>query len=99
MLTLEEIAKAVGMNPAYLSHVFHRETGIKLFEYIQERRMEKAKELIGRTNAKMIEVCQRVGYENQRYFCQVFKRYTGMTALEYRNQKKKQKSPNDFESI
>jgi two-component system, response regulator YesN len=65
---LDEIAVNFHKSPAYLSSLFSKNTGVTLFEYIINMRMEKAKELLRTTNKKISDICQQVGYENQRYF-------------------------------
>ena len=74
------------MHPAYLSHTFHKATGVTLFDYITNERIQKAKQLLKTTHLKIFEVAQESGYQDQRYFCQVFKKKTGTTAAEYRSQ-------------
>ena len=81
---LEEIAEKFHISPAYLSSLFSKNMGVTLFEYIINMRMEKAKELLRSTNNKISDICQQVGYENQRYFNQVFKKNIGTTPGNYR---------------
>jgi two-component system, response regulator YesN len=81
---LDEIAGNFHISPAYLSSLFSKNTGVTLFEYIITMRMEKAKELLRTTNNKISDICQQVGYENQRYFNQVFKKNIGTTPGNYR---------------
>ena len=85
-ITLKAVAASVNMHPAYLSHAFHKATGVTLFDYITNERIQKAKLLLKTTHLKIFEVAQECGYQDQRYFCQVFKKKTGTTAAEYRSQ-------------
>ncbi|MGG1398053.1 response regulator [Bacillus salipaludis] len=82
---LDVIAQKFHISPAYLSSIFSKKTGVTLFEYIINMRMEKAKELLRTTNNKISDICQQVGYENQRYFNQVFKKHIGTTPGSYRS--------------
>jgi two-component system, response regulator YesN len=81
---LDELAGKFHISPAYLSSLFSKNMGVTLFEYIINMRMEKAKELLRTTNNKISDICQQVGYENQRYFNQVFKKNIGTTPGNYR---------------
>ncbi|MBD1381531.1 response regulator [Metabacillus arenae] len=81
---LDEIANLFHISPPYLSSLFSKKTKMTIFEYITEIRITKAKELLRTTNYKIIEICDQVGYENQRYFNQVFKKQVGTTPSEYR---------------
>lgn len=87
-ITLTDLAGYVNMNASYVSHIFKKETGANLFDFIVEHKMEQAMKLLENDTLLIGEVARRVGYEDQRYFCQVFKKRTGMTAMEYRNQPK-----------
>lgn len=90
-LNREAIAEHVYLNPAYLSRLFRKETGLSLTDYIVERRMEKVKDELATTNVKISEIAVSVGYTNFSHFSKLFKRMTGMTPQEYR--KKYQKYP------
>ncbi|MNI97270.1 Arabinose operon regulatory protein [compost metagenome] len=47
-------------------------------------RIEKAKELLETTELKVLEIGDRVGFENTKHFNRVFKEMQGVTPLEYR---------------
>jgi len=83
-LNRERIAGYVYLNPAYLSRLFRKETGMSLTDYIVERRMEKVKEALAKTNVKISDIALSVGYANFSHFSKQFKRSTGLTPQEYR---------------
>jgi len=83
-LNRERIAGHVYLNPAYLSRLFRKETGMSLTDYIVDRRMEKAKEALAKTNVKISDIALSVGYANFSHFSKQFKRSTGLTPQEYR---------------
>jgi len=83
-LNREQIAGHVYLNPAYLSRLFRKETGMSLTDYIVERRMEKVKEALSKTNVKISDIALSVGYANFSHFSKQFKRSTGLTPQEYR---------------
>lgn len=85
-VTLNDAAEAVHLNAAYLSFVFHKETGITFSEYLTSCRINQAKELLTRTNDRIQDIAVRTGYNDKRYFGKTFKRITGMTPQEYRKQ-------------
>jgi two-component system response regulator YesN len=85
-LVLSDFAKKYHMNPDYLSRLFKKETGKNFSDLVMECRIEKAKELLERTNYKYFEISCLVGYEDYRYFSQVFKKSVGMTPGEYKHQ-------------
>ena len=83
-ITLEEIAAKLNVTPEYLGTQFRREVGVNFSSYIRSCRMDRAKELLCRTQLKLYEISEKVGYTNPKYFSQVFKEYTGFLPAEYR---------------
>jgi two-component system, response regulator YesN len=61
------------------------ETGKTITEYITMIRMEEAKTLLKSTNLKILEVAEKVGYENSHYFSTIFKKNTGIHPQKYRS--------------
>lgn len=83
-LSLGEISELVHLNPNYFCEVFKREVGVTFKEYLTNRRMEKAKELLKNPAFKLNEVAALTGYSDARHFGKSFKRLTGVTPKEYR---------------
>lgn len=83
-LTLDGMADHVGLNREYLSRLFSKETGIGLFQYINEVRMKRAGELI-RSNRQVYikEVAATVGFDDPYFFSRKFKEFYGKTPSEY----------------
>lgn len=73
------------MNVDYLSRKFHQETGYKFSAYLNELRIQKAKQLLNQNpNSKIQEIADQIGYgNNPQYLSQIFKKYTGMTIGQY----------------
>lgn len=86
-LSREQLAALVYLNPSYLSRLFKKETGQGLGDYITERRMEKACQLLARTKLPVGTIALHLGYVNMPYFSRVFKKFTGMTPGDYRSSK------------
>ncbi|PLS09629.1 response regulator [Neobacillus cucumis] len=82
-ISLQELAAIGGVAPSYLSRLFTKELGINYTDYLNQIRMEKAKELLAIPHIKVLEVASKVGFNNPHYFTRVFKKFTGMTAQEY----------------
>lgn len=83
-LSLARLANVIHFNPSYLSRLFKQESGINLSEYIDEARIEKAKELLKQDEIKIAEVGVRIGYETPHSFTRFFKKSIGFTPMEYR---------------
>ncbi len=84
-LSLELMAEMFHISPNYFSSLFRLSVGQSFMEYIIERRIEKAKKLLGQKDARSFEIAEKVGYDNPYYFCRIFKKYTGLTPSEYRD--------------
>jgi len=72
-IKLIDISKAIYLSPYYLSHIFKRETGATLMEYLAKVRIEEAKYLLENTQWNTTRIAFQVGYSDQSYFCKVFK--------------------------
>lgn len=83
-LSITKIAEEVYLTPNYISLLFKKETGETITDYITCIRMDKAKELLLATDLKVMEISERVGYENPHYFSTVFKKTTGVHPLKFR---------------
>jgi len=83
-LSLNRLGQAVYLNPAYLSRLYKQLTGVGLSDYVTDRRIRKAKELLRSTDRKIQEITVAVGLESPSYFARLFKRLTGKSPQEYR---------------
>ena len=83
-IRMAEIAALFHYNPRYLGRLFKQETGVTLREFINQKRIEAAKERLRATTRSVIEIAGEVGFENVTYFNRVFKQAVGMTPTQYR---------------
>ncbi|GGD51630.1 response regulator [Paenibacillus nasutitermitis] len=84
-LSLTALSGLVHHSPTYLSRLYKKTTGVMLFEYITERRMDKAKSLLADDRLKIHEIASAVGYESAAHFTRAFKKIMGQTPQQYRN--------------
>ncbi len=82
--SLQDVADYVGLSKNHFSRVFHKTTGMKFWDYVTQLRIEKAKELLKKSNRSNYEICRAIGYESEFYFSKVFKRVVGVGAQQYR---------------
>lgn len=85
---IEDLAKLLGMNSQYFCRYFKKLLGKTPTEYINEVRIEKAKEMLLETNDKIIEIAISCGYDNIGYFIKRFKEQKHMSPTQYRKLKK-----------
>ncbi|TCL42470.1 helix-turn-helix domain-containing protein [Harryflintia acetispora] len=84
-LTLDEIAGSVYLSKSYLSSIFREESGYHLSHYINKVRVEKSKMMLLDGNARLIDIANLCGFEDQSYFTKVFKRFVGMSPKAFRD--------------
>jgi len=83
-ISLQQVAENVEMSPNYLSSLFKKEVQMNLIEYINQVRIEKAKEILLSSSLKTYEVAEKVGFTDESYFSRTFKKFTGIRPVEYR---------------
>ena len=83
-ISTEEIARAVGIEPARLARAFRVSTGKSIHRYLNERRVEEAKILLTKSEVSIAEVARRVGFDSEERFRINFRRRTGVTPATYR---------------
>ncbi|ADL04667.1 response regulator transcription factor [Lacrimispora saccharolytica] len=84
-ITLDNAAAAVNISSSYLSFIFKQETGINFSVYLTNYRIEMSKKLILKSNMKIYEIADQVGFGSPYYFSKVFKEIVGMTCKEFKN--------------
>lgn len=86
-INLEELANKFFMSREHISRLFKKQFNTNLFDYLTELRIEKAKELMHKTQYTVEEVALRVGFSNGNYFSKAFRRKTNLSPSEYRNRR------------
>ena len=83
-LSLTRLARELNVNSSYLSTLFKRETGNTVTDFITDRRIRHAKQLLKSSRLQIQTVSQHCGFEDVHYFSKVFKRLTGVSPKQYR---------------
>jgi Response regulator containing CheY-like receiver domain and AraC-type DNA-binding domain len=83
-LSVGSLAHALGCNADYLSHLFRTVRGERLTEYVDELRMQRAAELLTRTELSCKEVAWASGFANQSYFIRRFRARWGCSPVAYK---------------
>jgi signal transduction histidine kinase/AraC-like DNA-binding protein/ABC-type sugar transport system substrate-binding protein len=84
-LSLDEIAREVGISKKRLEKNFHQELGISPWEYLTRYRVKEAKGFLKTTNLNITEVAAKIGFEDPAYFSRIFRSQTGQSPTDYRN--------------
>lgn len=83
-LSIEEIAEMCFVSPVYFRRLFRKYAGMSPVAYRTKRKIERARELMERTDISVAELSDLLGYDNPSYFSRVFKRETGIAPSDYR---------------
>lgn len=78
-LDIREIAKQACVSPFYFQRIFTALCGISVGEYIRNRRLTRAGEELLTTEAKVIDIGAKYGYESPDSFARAFHRFHGLS--------------------
>ena len=78
-LDIEEIAGKAALSPFYYQRIFGALCGMTVGEYIRARRMSQAAQELARTNAKVIDIALKYGYDSPDSFTKAFLRFHGVS--------------------
>lgn len=83
-LTLKSIGSKFYMNPVYIGQLFKKTYGMYFKDYLLTVRIEAAKKLLRKTDSKVYEVAEKIGFNNSDYFVTQFEKIVGTTPSQYR---------------
>jgi AraC-like DNA-binding protein len=87
-ITLTDVSDYIGLTKEHTAHIFKRETGMTVTEYVNRRKMLIAKDMICSTLYPLQDIAERLGYEGYSYFSRTFKKEFGISPSKVkRNQK------------
>ena len=92
-ITLDEVAAHVCVSPYYFCKIFKQATGMTLTEYVNRRRVERAKRKLLVPHARVTEVAYDVGYQSLSQFNRSFLKYVGMSPTQFRERSTMQETP------
>ena len=84
VLSLDCIAKEIGVSKFHLSHEYKKYIGFPINEYIIRCRLSHAKELLRFTDKTVAEISEVCGFTNPSYFVRLFRTKEGITPRQYR---------------
>lgn len=89
-LTLELCASRIGYHPDYIRGVFRKEVGLNFSDYLSNFRLQLAKKLLVDTDLKILEIAERLRYNNSQNFIRYFRKQEGITPGQYREKNQRQ---------
>ncbi|GAA5417226.1 HTH-type transcriptional activator RhaR [Paraliobacillus ryukyuensis] len=91
-INLKVLANLFNYNSSYLGKKFKKHTGYYFHTYLDQVRIEQAKQLLQTKEYKVYEISERIGYSNMDYFYKKFKKYVGMSPKTYQKKYKLQEN-------
>lgn len=82
--SLEDLASHVGLSTSRIAHLFREQTGTTPLQFLEDKRMERARQLLEATSQTVEAVGRDVGYDDPFYFSKRFKAQAGVSPREYR---------------
>ncbi|WP_094550662.1 helix-turn-helix transcriptional regulator [Petroclostridium xylanilyticum] len=83
-INLQKLAELAGLSPNHFHKIFSETMGITPNNFITKLRLDKAKELLVKTNQPISEVALECGFENIPYFSFLFKKHLNISPGEFR---------------
>lgn len=84
-LSLNEIAKQLGISKSHFCRLFKKKTGANFSDYLTGVRINEAAKMLRATDLSVTEIALRCGYNDSAYFAMIFKKIKNTTPLKYRN--------------
>ena len=83
-LRLSQVAQQIHISTSHLSELFTKCTGTSFSNYVKQRRLERANQLLLCTQATIQDVALSCGFSTPAYFSTVFTKWSGMSPRQYR---------------
>ena len=84
-LSLDILANVADVSTFYLSKLFKEEKSENIVNFVTNKRLEKARQLLSETKFSIKEITAFTGYNDQNYFSRLFKNKFGISPSEFRN--------------
>ncbi|MBQ8984077.1 MAG: helix-turn-helix transcriptional regulator [Lachnospiraceae bacterium] len=83
-ITIGDLSEYAKVSQSYLSRQFPKEIGVSVSDYIREKKIEIAQDLLKNTDRSIIDIACQLSFSSQSHFIQTFKHYVGITPKKYR---------------
>ena len=83
-LTVSSLCSALHVSKNYLYNAFRSYFDTTINEYVHQRRLKKAEQLLVQTDLTVYYIAEAVGITNYAYFCRMFKKAHCVTPTQYR---------------
>lgn len=96
---IHDWAVALNLSPSHLQHLFKQATGLGLGHLLTEKRLQRAADLLSKTNMSIKEIACAVGYEHASSFTRAFEKRFEQGPRRYRMENGAQEMLLDGEAV
>lgn len=83
-VALSDLAQVAQLNLHHFAHAFREAAGVPPYQFLLERRVAKARELLADRQQSIADISFALGFASQSHFTLQFRRFTGTTPARYR---------------
>lgn len=83
-LYLSDLSQRFYLSQTSICDLFRRNMKTSFMNYLTEKRIRRARQLLSATQMSIMEIAENTGYRDQYYFSRIFKKLTGLTPQQYR---------------
>lgn len=87
-ITLNELARSCELSARHFTRAFRQSIGMAPYQWLQHRRVEKAKRLLDRSTTEIRAIALDCGFADQSHFTRTFSRVAGATPATWRRMKR-----------
>lgn len=89
-MSLAMLAAVAQMSPGHFAHLFKHSTGLPPHQYVSQSRVQRAQQLLVKTDMTLSEIAHQVGCADQSHFTALFRAHAALTPKAYRNANKQE---------
>lgn len=83
-ITITNLAKYVGISPAYLQRLFAKQFNTTIFDYVTHKRIDKAILLLKTSKLTILDIALECGFNSRQHFTHTFKKVKGLSPHQFR---------------
>ncbi|MFA6309213.1 MAG: AraC family transcriptional regulator [Clostridia bacterium] len=84
-ITLDDLVDKFFVNKFYLCHIFKSETGLSIIDFVNNKRLSEAENLLRYSDLSVTDICYKVGFNSINHFLKLFKNNYNLTPKKFRN--------------
>ena len=81
--SIDHISRELSYNKKYISHIFKKEMGVSIIEYINTIRIQTACTMMEQNFTSVSDIANKCGYADPQYFSRIFKQKMSVSPLAY----------------